>query len=213
MHNPCLFLHRTRLPAILLPLTLTVFLAACGAPSQTVGQPQTGAASAAPASSSGGDNAANAVVQANAFAAVPASNAGPAPAASGGASDSAAFGTYLPLPDGQVATPDHPVHWQGLQVSLQVQGLPPEASRDQQIVGNHAEIRHRSEVTTGAGPGVLLEVDRTTPAAQTPSTTKEWWVVVYRPTWAYAIVVTGPGDPNAIRSQVIDLARRWHVPG
>jgi hypothetical protein len=219
MHNPglfLLFLRQSRLRAILLPPALTLFLAACGAPGDADVQPRTsgtGDASAAPAASSGG-GAANAVVEANAFAAVPVANAALAPAASGGASNPAAFDTYLPLPDGQVATPYHPVQWQGLQASLQVEGLPSEVSGEQEIVGNHAEIRHRSQVTTAAGAGVLLEVDRTPPAAaKTSNTRKEWWVVVYRPTWAYALVVTGSGNPDAIRSQVIGLAKRWHVPG
>lgn len=126
------------------------------------------------------------------------------------------FQTSLTLPDGKVVTPNHSVRWKNLFIQLLITSLPPSyvtKERYATVVGNHSAVISHETVSTSAGKATLVFNDRTPPAAsQSTTATYEYWVIVYRSQYAYAIEATIVGNRNNEKSEVLGLLRLWKVP-
>jgi alpha-tubulin suppressor-like RCC1 family protein len=125
------------------------------------------------------------------------------------------FDTSLLLPNGQVVIPDqlvgktvinHSVRWKDLLISLQI-------SSPGGILGNHSTVLSHTKVSTSAGIGTLILNERTPPAAAESTTpTYEYWVILNRSQYAYAIEATVIGNLDKAKNEVVELLNSWKVP-
>lgn len=122
------------------------------------------------------------------------------------------FDTTLKLPNGQTITPSRSVRWKDLNVILQIQDTPVNSPRYLGIVGNQSTVLSHTSVSTSAGTATLVLNERTPPAAaQSTTPTYEYWVIVYRSQYAYAIEAVVIGNQNHAKSEIMDLLNNWKV--
>lgn len=126
------------------------------------------------------------------------------------------FQTSLTLPNGKVIKQtNQSVRWKNLSIQLLITSLPPApASKEgyRTIIGNHSTIISHEKVSTSAGKAKLVLNKRTqSAAAHSKETTYEYWVVVNKSHYAYAIKATIVGKRNNARNEVIQLLNQWKV--
>lgn len=126
------------------------------------------------------------------------------------------FDTTLTLSNGTVVTPNQTVNWKDLSIQLQISSLPGAGSTldgTSEIIGNHSEMLSHETVKTAAGDAFFILNKRTQPAAaQSTDETYEYWVIVYKSQYAYAIEAIVTGDRDQAKAEVKELLGHWKVP-
>ncbi|QQE80006.1 hypothetical protein [Alicyclobacillus sp. SO9] len=119
------------------------------------------------------------------------------------------FQTTLKLPNGKVVKPNNSVRWKDLSIQLIITS--PQSYRG--VIGNHSTVISHTSVFTSAGPATLVLNKRTQPAAsESNAVTHEYWVIVNRSQYAYAIDATVMGNLKKSKSEVMQLLKQWQIP-
>lgn len=126
------------------------------------------------------------------------------------------------LPDGRCISstrPSPPAHWRDMEIQLLTYSI----TRDnpdliQTVVGGHAVVLTKENVSLPAGPAVFIQVKRIPSAAsRSKQATYENWIVLvddnplipYLSAYAIRSIVTG--DRLTARGELLDVAGTWHI--
>lgn len=128
----------------------------------------------------------------------------------------ALIATRLTLPNGVLVTPTRNGIWHHITFSLAVQGSggpPGTGPRYLGVIDNHSSVVQHSTVTLPMGQADFVSV-KMTPPATTGSTTPtyQYWLIVYKSRYTYAIVGTVPAFTNHGAEEMLAVAKHWTIP-
>lgn len=122
--------------------------------------------------------------------------------------------TSLTLPNGKVIKKIiQPVRWKDLSIQLLITS--PTASKQDYkgVIGNHSTVLSHQKVSTSGGQATLVLNERTQPAAaQSNNKTYEYWVIVNKSSYTYAIEAEIVGNRHKAKKEIMQLLDRWKVP-
>lgn len=126
------------------------------------------------------------------------------------------FASSLVLPDGTTVTSTHSGVWHHIRFAIAIQAAVSGSGsgpRYATVIDNHSTVNQHSKFNTAEGPADFLAVTMTPPAASESNIpTYQYWVIVFKSHYTYAIVATVNALSPSAAEAVRNATKHWTIP-